>query len=354
MTLIMIFYPRKSSLDSPPGSSSSKPHSSKDARMPRFNDVKPKEVEPYHRQDRDVIPYRREDNDIVPYRKQDDIELYNREEPKRSEDTNLWSYETPTPTSTQHLVNEHRHETVIPMTPPPAATNAPGSGFGTMTNDNRSRSKLEMLSSTIYYQDALSKAQHQDQEQANEAYARALEDGSISSSSSTTQYTLPQRTFSQNSSYSNSGHREHQRSASHSSIHPLVPKPSRHPARAANNSVDYSRPSRDYPSLVQETTYPSQQADVPRKFSTRDSRERRHYQQQQPTISEADYYNTSGRFSNDSDRDMIQVAYVRNVNQDDAAYNESKFYEDLGRAHSVSPTAATAPRPFSPLGPRLY
>lgn len=301
----MIFYPRKMGLGSPVASTARSNNNYNDARLPRFHEVKPHE---------DIV---------IPYR---------REEPMRGvsiEDNRVRSNSVPAPSSSRlnrALSNQSQRANMVPLINLPApAAKAPDAGAGTKVHDRSSSrannlltvntSKPEVVSGTLYYQDALAKTQ-QHPDHVNDFY----DDEFISSPQM-----LPERSMSPNSSYSGSGH---QRTGSHgSSIHPLVPKPSKNPNRAVNNSVDYHhRPS-------QGTANMSNQPGL-----------QRPYQQQQPATNE--------RSSADSDREMIQVAYKRNIAEEETAYNDSKFYEDLGRAHVN--TNAPGPRPFSPLSPRHF
>ncbi|KAI8357448.1 hypothetical protein B0O80DRAFT_288530 [Mortierella sp. GBAus27b] len=212
-----------------------------------------------------------------------------------------------------------------------------------------------LTSTTIYYHDGLMKAQQQQQRQQREREREQTNDDLLRSiesvSSSTTQCaSVPQRTFSQSSSYSTTP--GHKRSASQASTRALIPTSSRH--NRANRSVDYPRPSRDYPSFRQEAAYMPDMPEVQRPFSSRSNYENRHHRQHsqsQSAINDSSNWAPSDmmqeRSSIESDREMIQIAYVRNVAENEPTYNDSKFYEDLGRAHSVN-TAAPGPRPFSP------
>ncbi|KAF9962736.1 hypothetical protein BGZ65_008255, partial [Modicella reniformis] len=142
VTLILIFYPRRTDTGASPfGPDLSKNRQSKDAYLPRFNEIKPQ-----------------------------DVDSYRREEPMQSIDSyRPWSKELPLPATSHHhrtLSNESRQATLVPITSLPLAV--------TKSND-----KAEIVTTTIYYHEGLAKAQQQQQqqqqEQANKNQTKAVD-----------------------------------------------------------------------------------------------------------------------------------------------------------------------------------
>ncbi|KAG0366524.1 hypothetical protein BC939DRAFT_440584 [Gamsiella multidivaricata] len=327
VTLVLIFYPRKTGTGSPfdggsGGSSnmvslSAYNRNSRDAHLPRFNDVMP------------------QDNDF-----------YCKVEPVQDLENPVWSVDRSAgPRHQRTLSNESRYTTHTPIPLPPAAVTVAAS-------TSKSNSKPELISTTIYYQDGLAKAQQeQQQQQDQEFYSRSLQNGSLPNPNGTS---LPHRSFSQSSHYSLPTPHQPHRSGSQASQRPLVPKASKRGTRVAHSSMDF-RPSRDYPSLAQEASN-WDQSNVSRSQSSGSSRPLR--QQQQQPVYHDETANTARaasamaypyqRTSLDSDREIIQIAYVRSMSEDNSA-SHSSFYEALGReATAANASAAAASRPYSP------
>ncbi|KAI1314871.1 hypothetical protein EDD11_001594 [Mortierella claussenii] len=362
VTLTLIFYPRKTGTGSPFGGSSNMAsyavqhnnnnyqsnRGSKDAHLPRFNEVKPQDDD-YYRKPLNPMDYDLNNdpvwnNEVITITQNKCNSSHPYKHHRTLSNENRWGASQIPLVSSMIAASSTAAAPVVPTRPTSSKKSQSGMNSGnTGSQKNNGSDKPEIISNTIYYHEGLAKAQQQQQDQANDHYSRGLQNGSISDVRATA-VTVPSptldRSFSQNGHY-NVQIQDHlpQRSSSHN---PLVTKSSKNPSRhGANSSVDI-RPSRDYPSLIHETAnWSSNSADnIQRSFSAGSSR---HYQHC-PAYNNTDEVLNSTRAasaltqrttSQESDRNMIQIAYVRPV----AGHNESydngghinSFYDGVGQ-----------------------
>ncbi|KAF8975858.1 hypothetical protein BGZ46_008782 [Entomortierella lignicola] len=285
VTLILIFYPRKQAGAGSPFMGSASGISNKDC-LPRFNMVNPKEH------------FSNNDDGYIEYPKE------------------LASGGPRSPLYQRNFSMDSRQQTLAPLSPttalPPAAAKVAKGSLNPPPRTNslsKKPSKPRLMSSTLYYHDALAKAQQAENEQSNEQYAKGLENGTINDPKSLPQ---PQSRHSDNSQYSIQ------------SQQPLISKPTKNPSRNTPGPMDHYSPSRT--------------DNIPRSFSSDCQMQYQHHNDMGPYE----------RTSEDSDREMIQVAYIRDLSQvqgQDAA-QVSKFYEDVQEVTKAS--AHMAPGPYSP------
>ncbi|KAF9170283.1 hypothetical protein BGX20_009171 [Mortierella sp. AD010] len=228
-------------------------------------------------------------------------------------------------------------------------------GLANNANSNSSSTKPELITTTLYYHEALAKAQQLQKEQANEQYTKGLQSGTAHKSNSLPQQQKQQqkqyheRHFSNNSQYSVQS-QEPRRSASSASQLPLIPKPSKNPSRNTPSALEHR--SGDYPSLAQEATVWSQNQpdNIQRSFSSGSLRQHQMQRQQMDNdmISGMRAASAMGQrsASEESDREMIQIAYIRDMSQRANPTNTNSFYE--GVQDHVSPSIPSASRPYSP------
>ncbi|KAF9954586.1 hypothetical protein BGZ70_010511, partial [Mortierella alpina] len=201
VTLTLIFYPRKTGVCSPFGSSNqSLPQKAgtREAHLPRFNDIRP--------------------HDEAPYRKVTDIEDSPGHELYVIDSDTTMTPHAPRYRHHRSLSSQSRHDTSpVAPTPPPAAVVSP------LTRSSTSGSKPALETRTLYYHEALLKAQQeQQQDQANQHYPQAaraknntivIEQTTLPATVPTGADSLPQRSFSQNSHHGQH-HRQPHRSTS--------------------------------------------------------------------------------------------------------------------------------------------
>ncbi|KAG0199720.1 hypothetical protein BGX28_007029 [Mortierella sp. GBA30] len=342
VTLTLIFYPRKTGVSSPFGSSNqSVCHSQKpglkEAHLPRFNDIRPQ--------------------DENSYRKVEDIE--------GAGSLELYVIDSDASTGHLHTLRHHHHRSLSgqskqamtsPAPLPPATSPAAAISATARTSTNTDKPALE--SRTIYYHEALLKAQlQQRQNQANEEYAQATgEDTAPQQAVSTAmapydaEY-LPQRSFSQDSQYSLYSHRTMpNRGMSPDNQRPRITSnnPGRH-----TPSVDY-RPAREFPSLDQvkwsrqsNTPHaPSAPSNLyPQPVHPRDGRDSAMAAAAAP-LHAVDH-------DDDGDQSIIHIGYVRRMTQDNVAAVvacHGSFYDGVGQddAGYTATAVADTPRPYSP------
>ncbi|KAF9094271.1 hypothetical protein BGX27_001484 [Mortierella sp. AM989] len=297
VTLILIFYPRKSGAmksgfstpDGANGTPQAQKHISKDD-LPKFNMVQPQ----YYRMNE---PAETLDE---PTRAEEISQIGRRHERTFSNESHKAIFiPIDSPTTAVPLSDATR---VTSLTPPPRADSG----------------KPQLVSGTIYYHEALAKAQQQQKEQENEDYTKCLQNGTIYDHSAP-----PQRSLSNNSAYSAQ------------SQHLLITKPSKNPSRSTPSAMDY-RPS-DYPSLAQGTTVWSQNQpdDIHRSLSNGSLRQQQNQQAQQHHMRN-DMSNDMRAASamalrsnsEESDRELIQIAYMRNPSQGVAASGPANNFYD--------------------------
>ncbi|KAF8931521.1 hypothetical protein BGZ58_007582 [Dissophora ornata] len=421
VTLTLIFYPRKTGVGSPFSSGSSdmpslataKRHTQRseprDAHLPRFNDVKPQEIDLYGKPD-----YMHE-LDHNPAWSNEDLEMTHHNYYTLSTE-NLQA----TPASVMQPVSEPLPPpaTAAPAASAPAAatTSAPISSPDTAPSSTKPKGKPKMHSNTVYYHEGLVKAKTQQRQQDQEFYTRSLESDALANPNNSSS-SLPGRSAfptGQQPLWNDSG-----------SQRALIQKP-KNPMRGKTGSLDFRAP-REYPSLAQETAdihrtgssggsrqvtpihtasplgqrergfslgsgrqnqsyetalrTASPLGQIDRSVSSGTSRQqqpqsqlpppktnhsylhhslqqpRKLQQQQQPMYNEmangaraatalaAPPRSNSG----ESDRSMIQIAYIRSLGQGEG-HGTTNFYEELGREHLNTATTAAndASRPYSP------
>lgn len=337
VTLTLIFYPRKTGISSPFGSSNQslpqKP-GTREAHLPRFNDIRP----------HDDAPYRK----VVDTEDSPGYELY-----VIDSDTTMTSH---APRHHRNLSSQSRHDTSpAAPTPPPAAVVPP------LTRSSTSGSKPAIETRTLYYHEALLKAQQEQQQgQANQQYSQAaraknnVSEHNIPTTDPTDVASLPQRAFSQNSHYSH--HSQPHRSASQGSHRP--PISSKRPGRNTPSVVDYRATPREYPSIAQESLNWSNHQTHSRNTSTashlpyQQTRSRDGRESAMANPPRRDYQHEHDEEDEEGDRNIIQIAYVRRMTQDGGVGPYGSFYEGVGQddaASAAAPTAAAdTPRPYSP------
>ncbi|KAF9573341.1 hypothetical protein EC968_008609 [Mortierella alpina] len=350
VTLTLIFYPRKTGVSSPFGSSNqSLPQKAgtREAHLPRFNEVRP--------------------HDEAPYRKVADSEESPGHELYVIDSDTTMAPHAPRYNHHRSLSSQSRHET-SPAAPtlPPAALVPP------LTRSSTSGSKPALETRTLYYHEALLKAQQeQQQEQVNQHYPQADRtknnafEQNIPGTVSTNAENLPQRSFSQNSHYSHPN-QPHRSISQGSSQRP--PVSSKRPGRNTPSADHHRAAPREYPAIAQETLNWSNHSSLSRNGSTasylpyqqptrpvRDGRESamasppREYHQEHDEEDEEE-----------ADRNIIHIAYVRRMTQESAtaatataAGPYGSFYDGVGLEDAAyAPTTATVNTPSRPYSPR--
>ncbi|KAG0252747.1 hypothetical protein BG011_006826 [Mortierella polycephala] len=309
VTLTLIFYPRKTGVSSPFGSSNaSNKRDSKDAHLPRFNEVRP------------------QGGDI----------LYKSEAYKEHKSTGPIAHGETLAHHRNHSVStdNSRQATLVPMDNQLPKAPAPL---------HTASSKIE--TSTIYYHEGLAKAQFEQQaEQANKHYIQDMESDTLPdptdlpptrsfsqashrSNHSQSHHSIPTRSFSQTSHRSN--HSQSHRPTSHGNQIPLK-----------NIKQHIRSTSRDYGSLAQESVnWSSQSGPHSRTPSTSN-------QTYPPDVSDTAKLTSTiqGRDSDESDRSIIHTTYIRNADPGVGPYGS--FYEGVSQEDGAIAMAPNTTRHF--------
>ncbi|KAG9324066.1 hypothetical protein KVV02_003992 [Mortierella alpina] len=357
VTLTLIFYPRKTGISSPFGSSNqSLPQKAgtREAHLPRFNDIRPHDEAPYRKvTDREDSPGH---------------ELY-----VIDSDTTMTPH-TPRYNHHRSLSSQSRHDTSpAAPTPSPAAVVYPPAAVAVvtpLTRSSTSGSKPALETRTLYYHEALLKAQQeQQQDQANQPYPQAAQPKNhvseqhipITIPTGNGADSLPERSFSQNSHYSHHHHQHHnhqpRRSTSQGSQRP--PISSKRPGRNTP-SVDYRAGPREYPSIAQESLNwsHSRNASTASHLPYQPTRPRdgRESAMAHPSRDQHQEHDAEDEEQEEADRNIIHIAYVRRMTQEGAvaaAGPYGSFYEGVGQDDAAyAPTMATANTPLRPYSPR--
>ncbi|KAF9194626.1 hypothetical protein BGZ50_005989 [Haplosporangium sp. Z 11] len=303
VTLTLIFYPRKTGVSSPFGSSNaSNKRDSKDVHLPRFNVVRPQGGDILYKPEA-----QKEHKPACPTAHGETLTHHR----NRSTSTNNSKQAT--------LVNQ------LPNVPAPLHTASP---------------RLE--TSTIYYHEGLAKAQLQQHvEQANKHYIQDMESDTLPDPTSLP----PTRSFSQTSHHSNHSSQSHRPTSppptrpfsqtSHRSNHSRSQRPTSHGSQIPLKNIKQPirSTSRDYGSLAQESVnWSSQPGSHSRTPST--------------DVSDTAKLTSiiQGRDSDESDRSIIHTAYIRNVGPGVGPHGS--FYEGVDQEDAAITKAPNATQHF--------